>query len=280
MVIFKKYRKTPSLLKSSKAIAIPVTFLILFVSMTLLVTVTYYFSITQINSKIAILKVSAAEQEMVSLEKVLHFVAWSPGSYQIYSFGDYGGTLNVSPNSRNLALTLKDNNNFSDTFFNASIGKIVYELPPSSEYQDNLFLSGDNRVIVNQSNSVMDQVYVFKTITGYGVSISYRPLVGTTSSNSVVGPALNNLKVYIVSLLTSQDTSQQGQTRLKVSSNEITTETNCFNFSSSIKTLTITAYLDGNTGSITVPILSNAQGASVNIETLTCKIEVDPVGWQ
>ena len=280
MKISKRHRRTRNLLKSTKAIAIPVTFLILFVSITLLVTVTYYFSITQIKDKLEVLKVSGAEQEMVSLEKIVNFVAWSPGSYQIYTFGDYGGTLNVMPYSENLTLTLNDGNNFSDTFFNGPIGKISYDLPPSSEYQDNLFLEGDNRVIVNQSNSAMDQVYIYKTTTGYGVSISYRPLAGSTSLNSDIGPAANNVKVYIVSLASSPVIIQQGQTRLKIASTDITTQTFSYNFSSSIKALTINASLDGNSGNVSVPILSNDHGASVDLEILTCKIEVDSVGWQ
>jgi hypothetical protein len=127
--------------------------MILFVSMTLLVTVTYYISITQINSKTQDFKFSCAIQEMTSIEKVVNFVAWSPGSYQVHTVEDYGGTLKVLPAEKTLTLTLNGSDGFEDTVFNGSIGMIDYVLPATSIYRDNLFLEGDSRVLLNQSQA-------------------------------------------------------------------------------------------------------------------------------
>ncbi len=119
-----------SFLSSARAIALPVTFMILFVSLTLLISVTYYFSITQINAKTQEFKSAGGEQEMLSFQKVTDFVAWSPGSYQIYDFGDFGGTFNVTPTARVLTLNLTDNHYFDNQVFNGSVGKVSYELVP------------------------------------------------------------------------------------------------------------------------------------------------------
>ncbi len=97
-----KTRKTSSLWSSRRGIAIPVTFLMLFVSLTILITATYYFSISRINAKSQELKAAGVEQEMLSLEKVVRFVAWSPGTYETFEFGDFGGTLKVLPASKSV----------------------------------------------------------------------------------------------------------------------------------------------------------------------------------
>ncbi|NIO36669.1 hypothetical protein GTO27_03090, partial [Candidatus Bathyarchaeota archaeon] len=87
-------------------IALPVTFLMLFVSLILLISATYYFSIIRISAKTQALKASGIEQEMLSLEKVIRFVAWSPGSYEIYEFGDFGAEFRVMPTAKRLVLNL------------------------------------------------------------------------------------------------------------------------------------------------------------------------------
>jgi hypothetical protein len=268
-------RRLRKFLKSADAIAIPVTFMILFVSMTLLVTVTYYISITQINSKTQDFKFSCAIQEMESLEKVVNFVAWSPGSYQIHTVEDYSGTLKVLPTAKNLTLTLSGDDGFSDTVFNSSIGMIDYVLPSTSIYRDNLFLEGDSRVLLNQSQATTDQVYLLKGTSGYEVSISYRPLAGATGTDS----AVNTLKIYVVSFAASPSSEQVGEGRLKVACTDIATTWRSYNFTAPVSALTLSAVLDGKTGQIQVPITSNLQGATVNVEILTCNVEVENVGW-
>src|SRR3990170_2996278 len=158
--------KLPKFMSSVIAIALPVTFLMLFVSLVILISVTYYFSINRINAKTQELKVSGVEQEMLSLEKIAKFVAWAPGSYEIYEFGDFGGKFKVVPTAKSLALNITDNSSMSDVFFNSSVGKAAYELPPS-EAQDNLFLRGDSRVIVNQSSATMTQMVIAQGSENY-----------------------------------------------------------------------------------------------------------------
>lgn len=274
----KHKENSPKLLSSRRGIALPVTFLMLFVSLILLISATYYFSISRISAKTQALKVSGAEQGMLSLEKVVKFVAWSPGSYEIYEFDDFGGEFGVVPTAKRLVLNLTDDSSFYDVFFNSSIGKVVYELPPS-ETQDNLFLKGDSRVIVNQSSSTMTQLYISQGTEHYEITLSYRPLAGSTVTGSSNGKPVNNLRVYIVNLNSSQNITRLGNFRLKVTCVNVTSSWRSYNFSDPVTSLSVKASLDGTNGEVSLPISSNSTGAIVNLETVICNVKTEDVGW-
>jgi len=274
----KRKKKSSSFTSSRRAIALPVTFLMLFVSLTLLISATYYFSIIRISAKTQELKVSGVEQEMLSLEKVAKFVAWSPGSYEIYEFGDFGGKFKVVPTAKRLVLNITDDSSFYDVFFNNSVGKVAYELPPS-ETQENVFLKGDNRAIVNQSSSTMTQLYISQGAQNYEITLSYRPQAGSTVTGSSSGKPLNSLRIYIVSLNSSQSITRLGSFRLKVSCLNVTSSWRSYNFSSPLTSLLVKADLDGVLGEVSLPVSSNAQGAIVNLETVTCSVKMEDVGW-
>jgi hypothetical protein len=263
---------------SRRAIALPVTFLMLFVSLTILISVTYYFSISRISAKSQELKVSGVEQEMLSLEKVVKFVAWSPGSYEIHEFGDFGGEVKVVPTGKRLTLNITDDSSMSDVFFNSSVGKVVYELPPS-EVEDNLFLKGDSRVIVNQSSATMTQLEISQGSEHYELTLSYRPLASSTITDENMGKPVNSLRIYIVSLNSSQSMTRLGSLRLKVSCINVESNWRSYNFSNPITSLTVKTELDGVSGEVTLPISSNVLGAIVNLETVVCSIKIEDVGW-
>jgi len=270
--------KLMKFISSRGAIALPVTFLMLFVSLTILISVTYYFSINRISAKTQQLKVSGVEQEMLSLEKIAKFVAWSPGSYQVFEFGDFGGKFKVVPTANSLALNITDNSSMSDVFFNSSVGKVAYELPPS-EAQDNVFLKGDNRVIVNQSSSTMTQMVVAQGSEHYEITLSYRPLAGSTLTGESNGKPVNSLRIYIVSLNSSESITRLGSFRLKVSCVNVESNWRSYSFSNTIMSLVVKAELNGVLGEVSLPISSNALGAIVNVETITCSLKMEDVGW-
>ena len=273
-----KDKKTLNLWSSRGGIAIPVTFLMLFVSLTLLISATYYFSISRITAKSQELKVAGVKQEMLSLEKVVRFVAWSPGTYETFEFGDFGGTFKVLPTSKRLMLNLTDNSSFDEVVFNGYVGEIAYELPPS-ETQDNIFLKGDNRAIVNQSSATMAQVYISKGITHYEMTITYRPSAGSTVTYSSDGKPVNNLRIYMINLNSSESITRRGNLRLKATCLDVTSTWQSYDFSQPVTSLSIKAGTDGTLGSVSLPISSDAQGAVVNIETVICTVKIEEVGW-
>jgi len=271
-------KKSLNFLPSRRAIALPVTFLMLFASLTLLISATYYFSISRISAKSQMLKVSGVEQEMLSLEKVVRFISWSPGSYEIYEFSDFGGKFKVAPTAKRLVLNITDNSSFYDVFFNSSIGKLVYELPPS-ETQDNFFLKGDSRAIVNQSSSTTTQLYTSQGAEYYEITLSYRPLAGSSPTGSSAGKPVNSLRIYIVNLNSSQTITRLGGFRLKISCVNVASSWRSYNLTAPITSLTVSANLDGVLGEVSLPVSSNAQGAIVNLETITCIVKMEDAGW-
>ena len=266
-------------MRSRKAIALPVTFLMLFVSLMVLITATYYFSITKISAKTLALKTAGVEQEMLALEKTVKFVSWSPGAYEIYEFGDFGGKFKALPTARSLILNITDNTSFYDVFYNISIGKVLYELPPSEEALDNVFLKGDSRAIVNQSSSTTTQLYTIQGTEYYELTLSYRPLSSSTTTGSSGRKPTNSVRVYIVSFGASESITRLGAFRLKASCLTVTSTLRSYNLTSQLTSISIRADLDNVINEVSLPISSNAQGAIINLETIVCRIKVEDIGW-
>jgi len=251
----------------------------LFVSLIILITATYYFSITRISAKTLALKTTGIEQEMLSFEKAIKFVSWSPGAYEIYEFGDFGGKFRAVPATRPLILNVTDSSSFYDVFFNSSVGKALYELPPSDELADGFFLKGDSRAIVNQSSSTTSQLYISRDAEGCEIALSYRPLVSSTIAGSSDGKPVNSIRVYIISLNASESITRLGNFRLKVSCLNVASSPQTYNFTSQIDSILIRSDLDGVINAVSLPISSNAQGAIVNLETIVCNVKMEDVGW-
>jgi len=264
---------------SVKAIALPVTFLMLFVSLIVLITATYYFSITRISNKALALKTTGIEQEMLSLEKIVKFVSWSPGAYEIYEFGDFGGKFKVVPTAKLLILNITDNSSFYEVFFSSAVGEALYELPPSEEAFSDLFLKGDSRPIINQSSTIMTQLQISQGSEYYEITLSYRPLTGTTLTGSSNGKPVNSIRIYIISLNASESMIRLGAFSLKASCLNVTSNLQTYNFTSPLSSLSIKADLDGVLGEVSLPISSNSQGAIVNLETIICNVKMEDVDW-
>jgi len=270
--------KAPSRLwLSKKGMAIPVTFLILFVSLSFVISLTYYFAVSKINSKSQLLKVSAAKQGMLYLEDSIASVAWSPGSSQIYSFDDCGGKFRVEPEAKSLLINLTDNS-FYDIVFNSSVSKAVYELPPSESQDDNLFLKGDNRVVINQSRSTMTQLYISQGTESREVTLCYRPLASSTEVGSNDGKPVNSLRIYVISLNSSQNMTLQGNFYLEITCLNVTSSSRSYNFTYQINSLLVKVNFDGVSGEVSLPVSSSEEGALVNVEIVTCDIRLQRVG--
>jgi len=262
---------------SKKGMAIPVTFLILFVSLSLIISLTYYLAVSRVNSRSQLLRVSAAKQNMFSLENSIASVAWSPGSSKVHSFDDYGGNFVVEPEAKRLLINVTDNS-FYDVVFNSSVGKAVYALSPSEYMIITVFLEGDNRVIVNQSTSTMTQLYESEGTESPEITLSYRPLASSTEIGSSDGKPLNNLRIYILNLNSSQTFTFQGNFYLRIDCVNVTSTLQSYNFSYPITSLSVKATLDGVGGEVLLPISSSAEGALVNLEIITCEVQLQKTG--
>ena len=261
------------LLLSKKGMAIPVTFLILFVSLSFVISLTYYFAVSKINNRSQLLKVSAAKQNMLYFEDSVTSVAWSPSSSQVYSFDDCGGKFRVEPEAKSLLINLTDNS-FYDVVFNGSVGKAVYELPPSEFQADDLFLKGDKRAVVNQSTFTMSQLYISEGTESPEITLCYRPLASSTQTGSDNGKPVNSLRIYVISLNSSQNLTLQGNFYLEIACLNVTSSPRTYNFSYAITSLLVKVDFDGVSGEVSLPVSSSAEGALVNLELITCDIQL------
>ncbi len=260
---------------SRRALAIPVTFLILLVSMLGVISITYYFAVERVNAGSQVLKVSMAKQAMNSLDEAVLSVLWQPGSSRTMEFGDFGGQLDVQPLSNWLVVNITDNNGVADTIFNSSVGEAAYELPYSESADTGLYLKGDSRVLVNQSGSPVTQLYIRNGAEHPEVLLRYRLVASSTTSGRENNQTVNDLRIYIVNLNASQNIELMGEVPLRISCSGVETTVKTYNVTYQSTALTVVASLDGVQGQVTIPISSDTNGAIINVELVVCNVTIE-----
>ncbi len=98
---------------SRLAVALPVTFLILFVTSLGLVSATYYFSIQKIGSESQIIKIVTAKADFISLNDKILSTIWNPGSSSTINIKDSGGLTRIQPESNQLQISVDDASSIS-----------------------------------------------------------------------------------------------------------------------------------------------------------------------
>jgi len=271
-------RKLGRLYHSKKALAIPVTYLILFVTTLFLVAVTYDLAIQRIDANSQDLKVSTAQGNMMGLDEDLSSVLWQPGSSQTLDFTDSGGQLNIEPTSNPLSISITDNN-ISAIVFNDSVGWVVYELPYSETADTGLFLRGDERAIVNQSGFSMTQLCIQEGAENSEILLRYRPIVSCVAAETQDNETVNDVRIYVIDLNSSQLIENvTGDVPLKITCES--TETSVTNYTIPYQpgTLIVTANFEDMNGQVSVPIVpisSTSYGAIVNVELVLCEVQIE-----
>jgi hypothetical protein len=260
------------LLRSKKALALPVTFLILMVSTLGIVAVTYYFSVERINAQATNLKVSTAKQNMLSLDQAVTSTFWQPGSSATYEVTDSGGMLHLEPTNNTLTVSVKAEIEIDATIYNASAGRVIYELPYTGAVDTGLYLKGDERTVANQSGSSMTQLVIASGERHVELQLRYRPSVTYVTAGTENGRAVNNIRIYIVNLNSSDSFALFGVLPLQARCLTTQLTTHSYTVSQAVTTLNVTSTIDGQTGSAIVPITTAANGADINIETVICNI--------
>jgi hypothetical protein len=259
---------------SKYAMALPVTFLILFVSTLSIVSFTYYFSVEKVNSQGQTLKVSTAKENLISLNNEIISTLGQPGSSTTFDLIDSGGLLKIQPTSNVLTLSINDSSVLQETILNTSIGKITYQLPYSSTSQTGLYLEGDSRTITNQSGSSTSQLCIANGVGHPEIQLQYRPTVTYAVAGLEDGKVVNSIRIYIVNLNSSMEISQQGELPLQISCTSANLESKIFEVSSSVRNLVFTSILNGVHSSVSVPISSTTEGAIIHVETVVSNISI------
>jgi hypothetical protein len=258
-------------------LAIPLTFLILFVSTLGIIAVTYYYAIERIDTRSQTLKVSMAKQSMGSFDEAVLSVLWQSGSSQTLEIDDCGGRLKVQPSTNLLIVNVTDNDSISDTIYDGNVGQVIYELPYSETSETGLFLKGNPQSIVNQSSTVVTQLYIRSGTEHSEILLRYRPIACSATYGTEDNKTINNLRIYVVNLNSSQNIESMGKIPLKFSCTEVKDTTTTYNVTHQVNALIVNASLDGAQGQVSVPITSNAGGAIINVELIVCKVKIE--GW-
>jgi hypothetical protein len=267
-------RRAKKFLVSKKALSVSMSFLLLFASLSAVISITYYFAVSKVNVNSQILKVSSAKQSMDTLEKSLQYVIWQPGSSKTFEFGDCGGTLKTETSANLLTINVTDGT-FYEVIFNSSVGGITYELPYSETSDTGLYLKGTSQVVENKSGAVMPQLYIESGEEHPEIVLRYRPIVTSSTAGTENGKPVNNVRIYVVNLNCSQNLETVGNIPVKVSCVNATTSVNNYNLTYSPETLTAQVTLSGRQAQVSVPISGNEDGAIVNVELVVCNAKIE-----
>jgi hypothetical protein len=271
---YKRFQKQKMFLKSKKALAVPVTYLILFVSLMAVISATYSYAVVRISAGGAILKASVAKQNMQLLDNAVGSVAWSFGASQVVYMDDCGGTFQTEPTAKNLILNFTDEQSFYEILFNSSVGRAFYELEGAENYYDGFFLKGDSKPIINQSAFTATQIYVESNGNAKLLVLCYRSLATVATIGTSDGKPLNLIRINILNLNSSQTLTLREKFYLKVTSLSVTTSIRQYSFDQPISSLALKAVSEGVSGTVWLPISSSAEGAVVNLEVAVCNIQV------
>lgn len=269
-----RLKKLRNFLKSRKALAIPMTYLILFVSLLATISVTYSFAIVKIGARSALLNASVAKQNMLILDNAVHSVAWSFGASEVVYMDDCGGTFKTESTAKTLAINFTDEQSFNTVVFSNSVGKVSYELESSESNDDGLFIEGDYRAIINQSASTMTQLYFASGDDAKELALCYRPSATALVTGMNDGKPLNLIRIYVINLNSSQNLSLKGKFYLKVTSLNVTTFTQQYDLNTSVSSLALKAVFDGTQSTVWLPVSSNAEGLVVTLEIVLCNVQI------
>jgi hypothetical protein len=263
------------LMHSRLAVALPVTFLILFVTTLGLVSATYYFSIMKIGTESQIVKISTAKQDLLSLNDKILSTIWNPGSSSTTIIKDSDGLTRIQPESNQLQISVDDASTIHEVIFASPIGKVVYELPYSGTFDSGMFLAGDSRTIVNQTGSTRSQLSIAEGSEGPEIHLSYRPVVSYINAGLENGKQVNDIRIYVTNLNSSVNLDSRGELPLIIRCLNVQLVSKSYEVTYQPFYLTITATKDDSVGNISVPISSTTQGAIVNIEIVVVNVAIE-----
>ena len=264
-------------LRETRALAIPVTYLILFTSLITIIAATYSFAVIKIAAKGASLRASIAKQNMQTLDAAVHTVAWTSGASEIVYIDGFEGVFKVEPTARDLIINLTDGHAIDDIVFKSPIGKVLSKLESSEASYSGQYTKGDERAITNQTAFTMTQLYGEASTSGQNIVLCYRPMAISTAIGTSNGKPLNLIRIYIINLNTSKNLSFRDSYYLKTTALNVSTVTRQYEFNQPISSLELNAVLDGTLGSVQLPVSSNDEGAKVNLETVICNIRLENV---
>ena len=260
---------------SNKGLATPVSLSFLIFSFTILTVATYYVAMSSVSTRSTRLSYAAAKQDMLTLENTIRSVSWSSGSSMIKEFQGHGGEFETKPDDRRLILNVSVGST-SEIVFNSTIGYVRYELPAADRNEVGWYLQGDANLIVNQSFLDTAQMYIRVGNNCQEIYLGYRPLAISFLDSSQDGQ-VNVIRIFIINLNSSESLLFTGGFRLRIRCVNVTSQTRSYNITDSVSYAAVTATVDGDTGTVYLPLSSGGNFTLVRLEILVCNVRLEEV---
>ena len=257
--------------KNRRGLAAPVSLLLILFSLTMVSTVAYSFSLSQIENRKQDLNLNAAELKNLDLEASISNNAWKPGSIMITTFSNYGGQFKVETTENHLQLNATMNTTVV-TLYDNPTGRYIYELPSTVVGHYGRWFRGDERAIVNQTASLQAQVNVGAGDEFQELITRYRPTVSSSLGDLTGGRRVNKIRVYIINLNGSNALLTGGEFRVKATVDSVTVVTQNYDIDAAITSIKLSAELAGITDSVDIPITSGPSGSTIKYELVISNV--------
>jgi hypothetical protein len=259
-----------------RGLSTAVSMLFIIFSLTIVSTIAYSYALNRMGNRKEDLKLYAAEEKMLDMEEAISDVAWSPGSVRTLAFSDYGGQLRTEPSTNHLLINVTmDGSTY--TIFDEDTGQIIYELPSTVIGRYGVWIRGDDRSIVNQSASYQAQMNVDIGEEHEELITRYRPLLSSSTGDLVSDRRINNIRIYIINLNSSETIESGGEFHVKAVGDSVTTTVHSYDLDASVTEIEIKAVLKGTQGTIEVPLTTSPSGSTVKIEVVICIVKIEEV---
>jgi len=126
---------------------------------------------------------------------------------------------------------------------------------------------------VNKSSSIQSQVYYTRGDDAEELVVGYRPLVSSSTSGLVDGRRINNIRIYVIDLSSSETINVSGEFYIGVLCEDVSSSLNTYD-TSSVSSISVTATLEGDSDSVIVPIENGSVGARIRIEIVVCSVKL------
>ena len=261
---------------SRRGLAAPVSLLLILFSLTMVSTLAYSYSIRRIGNRRQDLKLIATEEKMLDLDDAIQAMAWSPGSRRVLAFSDYDGQLRMEPDGSHLQINVTMGV-FTETIFDADTGLFIYELPSTTIGHYGRWLRGDDEAVVNRSTAVQAQMWVSTGDEYEELNCRHRPLVSSSLGDLVGGRRVNNIRIYVINLNTSEAIESGGKFYVNVGCDNVTTQVRSYDLNSSVTVLQISVDIASDRGNVMMPLTTGASGSTVNVEVVVSRVKIEGV---
>jgi len=259
----------------NKGLATPVSLSFLIFSFTILTVATYYVAVSSVSSRSSKLNYAAAKQDMLVLENTIRSVSWSSGSSAVKEFQGHGGEFETKPNERRLIINVTIGST-SEIVFNSTIGYVRYELPAADLSEVGLYLQGDTEPIMNQSFMDISQMYIRVGDNSQEIYLGFRPLA-ISFLDSSQDSQVNVIRIFIINLNSSESLLFTGGFRLRIRCLNVTSQTRSYNITDSVSYAAVKATVEGETGTVHLPLSSGGSFTLVRLEILVCNVRIEEV---